>query len=119
MAGQNRFAVAALVTGLISGCATSPWHENLMSNNQLMASDCQQLAQEERRVADNIQHLNEASSGGSLGAVLLAVMEGLAGTGGGAAGNSASLANEHGKQAAQLENRKNLIAALRSKKGCG
>lgn len=118
MAGKSRIAMTALVVGVMTGCATSPWHENLMSNNQLIAADCQQLAMEERRVADNIQHLNEASGGGTAGAILLALMEGLAGTGGAAAGNSASLANEHSKQAAQLENRKNMIAALRSKKGC-
>lgn len=118
MARNSRFAIAALMTGLMAACATSPWHENLMNNNQLIAADCQQLAMEQRRVADNIQHLDEASSGGTAGAVLLAVLEGLAGTGGAAAGNSASLANEHSQQAAQLENRKNMIVTLRGKKGC-
>jgi len=118
MADKAKLAITLMMLGAMVGCATSPWHENLMNNNQLIAADCQQLTMEERRVSDNIQHLNEASSVGTVGAVLLAVLEGLGGTSGAAAGNSANLANQHSQQAAQLENRKSIIATLRSKKGC-
>ena len=118
MADKSKFAIALMMVGAMVGCATSPWHENLMSNNQLIAADCQQLIMEERRVTDNIQHLNEASSGGTVGAVLLAVLEGLGGTSGTASANSANLANQHSQQAAQLESRKRMIVTLRSKKGC-
>lgn len=118
MAKKSRFAIAVVMIGVMAGCATSPWHGNLMSNNQLIAADCQQLTMEERRVSENIQHLNEASSGGTVGAVILAVLEGLGGTSGTASANSANLADQHSQQAAQLENRKSMIATLRSKKGC-
>ncbi len=115
-----------LTLNSLLGCATSPWHENLMSNNQLVAANCEQLAVEQSKVADNAQHTAEAASGGGVGAILLAVLEAVAASGSGqtynannsAGMNQANLADEHSKQAAELEQRRNLIDTLRRKKGC-
>jgi len=123
---KSRSAVSLVAVLLTSGCATSPWHENLMSNDQLVAANCQQLAVEQQRVADNAKHTSEASSIGTGGAIFLAVLEGMTAqktrtpvdTNNSAAMNSAGLADEHTKQAAQLEGRKNMIVMLRGKKGC-
>lgn len=113
-----------LPLGATLGCAT--WHENLMSNEQLVAANCQQLATEQRRVADNAKHSSEASSGGMIGAVFLAVLEGVAAAGtntpvnanSSASMNSANLSAEHKKQVAVLQDRANMIDLIRSKKGC-
>lgn len=119
-------AMGLVALNSLTGCATSPWHETLMSNEQLIAADCQQLAVEQSRVDDNARHSAEASKGGAAGAVFLAVLEGMAAsankttinTSNSAAMNSASLADENSKQAAQLDGRKNMISMLRGKKGC-
>lgn len=128
MTNNIKLNIALSMLGLnaLSGCATTTWHENLLSNNQLIAANCQQLAAEQQRVADNAQHATEAASGGTTGALFLALLEGVAAGKSGvpvnannsAAVQSAALADEHNKQSAQLADRKNMIVMLRSKKGC-
>lgn len=121
-----RIALGLLAVNSLAGCSTSPWHGNLMSNDQLVSANCQQLVVEEQRVADNAKHLAEVSSSGGIGTVILAVLEGMASVGTGTpidANNSATMSfagmnDEQSKQAAQLESRKNMVAMLRSKKGC-
>lgn len=121
-----RITLSLLGLTALSGCATTTWHESLLTNDQLVAANCQQLAVEQQRVADNAQHASEAASGGATGAVFLAILEGVAASKSGvpvnannsAAVDSAALADEHNKQSAQLEARKNMITTLRSKKGC-
>lgn len=108
------------------GCVTAPWHEQLMSNDQLIGASCSQLAAEQQRVADNARHSAESSKGGMIGAMFLVVLEGMAAAStntpinanNSAAMNSAGLADEHTKQASELEGRKNMIDMIRSKKGC-
>lgn len=124
--GKLCIVLGLFAVNSLAGCSTSPWHGNLMNNEQLVAANCQQLAAEEQRVADNAKHTAEVSSSGGIGTVILAVLEGMASVGTGTpidANNSAtmsfaSLNDEHSKQAAQFEGRKNMIAMLRSKKGC-
>ena len=115
-----------LLAGLLSACSSTPWHENLMTNEQLIAADCKQLAVEEQKAANNAQAAREGSTVGAVGAVFLAVLEGMAAaaskttvnTNNSAAMNSASMSDEHTKQAAEFDNRKNMISRIRSKKGC-
>ena len=120
-----------MITGIVvlsglAGCATSPWHEDLMSNNELVAANCQQLAVEQRKVEDNAMHASEAGTNGGIAAVFLTVLESAAAIASGttldtnnSAGiNQASLADEHNKQSRELDERKNLISMLRHKKGC-
>lgn len=121
-----RIALGLLAVNSLAGCSTSPWHGNLMSNDQLVSANCQQLAVEEQRVADNAKHTAEVSSSGGIGTVILAVLEGMASVATGTpidTNNSATMSfagmnDEHSKQAAQFESRKNMITMLRSKKGC-
>jgi len=97
-----------------------------MSNEQLIAASCQELAIEERRVAENMAHTAEASGGAGVGSVFLLVLEGVAASktgtqvnpnnSGGV--NMASRADELSAQARQLESRKNMIATVRNKKRC-
>lgn len=115
-----------LFAGLLSGCSSTPWHEDLMSNEQLIAADCKQLAVEEQKAANNAQSAREGSTIGTVGAVFLAVLEGVAAsasktpmnTNNSASMNSATMADEHTKQAAEFDNRKNMISTIRRKKGC-
>ncbi|HEX9391559.1 MAG TPA: hypothetical protein VF928_09630 [Usitatibacteraceae bacterium] len=128
MITSNKYAVSVvlLLAGLLSGCSSTPWHENLMSNEQLIAADCKQLAVEEQKAANNAQSAREGSTIGTVGAVFLAVLEGVAAsasktpmnTNNSAAMNSATMADEHTKQAAEFENRRNMISMIRGKKGC-
>jgi outer membrane murein-binding lipoprotein Lpp len=121
-----RIALSLLGLTALPGCATTTWHENLLTNDQLVAANCQQLAIEQQRVADNAQHASEASSGGAVASILLGVLEGVAASKSGvppdannsATVNSAALADEHSAQSRQLEARKNMIIMLRSKKRC-
>lgn len=128
MTNNIKLNIALSLLGLtaLSGCTTTAWHESLLTNDQLVAANCQQLAAEQQRVADNAQHATEAASGGATGALFLAMLEGVAAGKSGvpvnannsAAVDSAALADEHKKQSGQLEARKNMIAMLRSKKKC-
>jgi hypothetical protein len=110
----------------LCACATSPWHANLMNNQQVIAADCAQLANERQRVQDNAAHLSEASKGGNIGAAFLVVLEGVAAvatksapdTSKSAAVNQAALADEHAQQASEMRNRLDLIDAVRAKKNC-
>ena len=67
-----------LLVGLMSACSSTPWHENLMTNEQLIAADCSQLAVEERKAANNAQAAREGANVGAVGAVFMAVLEGMA-----------------------------------------
>ena len=115
-----------LLVGLMSACSSTPWHENLMTNEQLIAADCSQLAVEERKAANNAQAAREGANVGAVGAVFMAVLEGMAAaasktavnTNKSAAMNSAGMSDEHTKQAAAFDNRKSMISMIRSKKGC-
>lgn len=119
-------ALCLLLLNALLGCSSTPWHENLMTNEQLIAADCKQLAVEEQKAANNAQSAREGSTIGTVGAVFLAVLEGVAAsasktpmnTSNSAAMNSAGLADEHTKQAAEFENRRSMISTIRSRKGC-
>ena len=128
MAETIKFQLAVPFVAVLTfaGCTTSPWHEDLMSNDQLVRATCPQLAVEQQRVAENAKHAGEASSIGMFGTALLGALEVMTSTAtktpidtnNSATIDSAGLADEHSKQASQLEGRRNMIAMLRSKKGC-
>jgi hypothetical protein len=121
-----RITLALLALGVLPGCISAPWHENLMSNDQLVAANCQELAAEQKRVSDNAQHTAETSKFSAGSAMLLLLLEGKAARANGtpldtensAAMNSANASDEHTKQSGEFENRKNMIELIRSKKGC-
>lgn len=124
MINNMKYLIALSLLTAISllGCTT--WHQNLMSNDQLVAANCEQLANESKMVADNAQHLTETSRGGAVGTVFLAVLEGMAASASDkpldtkASQESAKQNEEHAKQASELESRKGMVEMLRSKKGC-
>src|SRR5262245_672143 len=107
--------VAAVL--MLSACSSSPWHDDLMTNQQLMAADCRQLAVEEQKVADNAKHASENSTGGALAGALLSVLSAYHKTED-AGKNTTDLATQHEQQGKELENRRQIISTLRARKGC-
>ncbi len=108
--------VVALATCTWSYAA--PWHENLMSNSELMQASCQQLAIEQGKAMDNAQHATDAANMGSVGAGVLSFLEVMAGTSGANAGNTANLAAKNKQIAEEAQRRASAIGMLRSKKNC-
>jgi hypothetical protein len=114
----------AAIALCFTGCAT--YHTDLMTNDQLIQASCQDLALEETKVAENAEHTKQAATGGTFGAAFLAGLEAFAATPEGGSqnvGNSGStaqadLAEQHRQQAEDLKQRADLIAKLRSRKGC-
>jgi hypothetical protein len=100
----------------LAGCAT--WHEDLMTNQQLVQADCKALAQEDAKLAENVKHASQASSGGGFAAVMVAVLEGMAGTGGESAGQQARLAEDAAAKARSAEERRQRVRMVQAKKGC-
>lgn len=118
-----RVVVIATSISLV-GCATSPYHETLMTNQQLLTASCSELAVEHRKVEENAIHTAQAASSGKGGAVFLALLEATASHKSGVPMNNSgsteieNLSVEHQKQAAEFESRKQLIALLQRKKSC-
>lgn len=118
------FVAVALPLCFLSGCATH--HQNLLTNDQLVAASCSELSIEESKVAENIAAAKEGASVGAVGSVFLAFLE-VAAAGAtktqfnpqnSGTVNVASLSDENTKKAAELESRKNMISLIRNKKGC-
>ena len=105
-------AFAALI-----GCSFSTYHQNLMTNQQLVAADCGQLAAEEVRVAENARHVSESATNGAITGALLSVLSAYHKTED-AGKNTSDLATQHEQQAKELEGRRQLISTLRMRKGC-
>ncbi len=111
---------------MVSGCSSAPWHEDLMSNNQLVGASCAELYDEQQKVADNAENASDASTGGGIGAVFLGVLEAMAASASNTpydannsgAMQSANLSSEHSKLASDLSQRKEIIDKLMKKKGC-
>lgn len=110
----------------LAGCASSPWHDNLMSNQQVVAADCQQLKDELNKINDNANHLSETGTNTGIGAIFLTVLEAVAASGSGstldsnksAGVNTAGAADEYNRQANELKQRKYMVEQVSSKKGC-
>lgn len=101
---------------LMSGCAT--YYEDLMSNQQLMAASCEELAEEQRKISSNIDAHREGANIGLFGALSMVALEGAAGT-----GNSGSMALAEGgdndaRTARELQEKNSLVGQLRAKRGC-
>jgi hypothetical protein len=118
--------LGALVGALaLTACATSRWHEDLMTSDQLMAASCATLTAEEGKLQDNIAHLNEAAGTSQIGAVLAALGEGLAGARGGnqasgaTAQRQADLAANNTIRARDLSERLTLVQRLKGRRNCG
>jgi hypothetical protein len=120
------FAAVAISYMACSGCATAPWHEpsTLMSNQQLIAASCADLAAEDQRLADNAEHLHQTSRFSTGGAAFLAVLTGLAS---GATGqmqsttsveNMTDTADLTAEQARKNEERRQAVSMVRAKRGC-
>lgn len=124
----NKLCVAFAASLLMSlaGCATSPWHDNLMSNQQVVSASCEQLSAELNKIDDNSNHLSETGTNTGIGAVLLTALEAFAASGSGStldpnqsAGiKTAGAADEYNKQSRELQERKYLVEQVRRKKGC-
>ena len=118
-----RLGLAAGAASL-TACASTPWHEDLMTNQQLVRADCRSLAVENKKLADNAKHASEASSFSKGGAVFLAVLEGVAAglsgttTQAEAATNQQNLAATAAQQAQDLEARRQLVNSLQTRKSC-
>lgn len=115
-----------LLTGCLSvaGCASSPWHEDLMTPQQIAAADCPSLAMEQKRTEENATHLKEAASGSTGGVVLLSLLDavaqsqGASNTGGAAARQAAEEGETNAAQARILEQKIMLIEKLRARRSC-
>lgn len=107
-----------------AGCATSPWHENLMTPHEMALADCPSLAAEQKRVEENAKHLNETASSGKSGVVFLALLDayaqskGAANTGGAGATQAAEQSETNAAQARILQQKVALIERFRARRGC-
>lgn len=110
---------------LLSGCTSIPFHTDLMSDQQLIAANCNQLAEEEKKVEQNSQHMAEKSSFGGISSVLFAAFEGYAQsdtkgryTPSNASNNFSDSSSADAANAAALAKRQSLISTLRIRKRC-
>ena len=113
---MNKRSVAAAALAL-SACSFSTYHEKLMTNQELIGADCQQLAAEELRVADNARHASETATNGAITGAFLSVLSAYHQTDD-VGKNSTNLATQHEQQAKELEGRRQMISTLRMRKGC-
>jgi hypothetical protein len=95
-----------------------------MTPQQLAAADCKTLTSEEKRVQENIAHLNEASGINTGGSALLAVLDAVASskgamnTGGAGSSQMSQESTNNKAEARRLEQRANIISQLRARRGC-
>jgi hypothetical protein len=105
-----------------TGCAT--WHDDLMTNEQLIQANCSQLAIEDAKLADNAEHLSQASTGSGVGGAFLAVLEGVAGAQSGtevtgeSASQQARMAEEMAEKSRLTEERRTQLRIIQAKRGC-
>lgn len=108
-------ATITILAMTITGCVTATWHDDLMSNAQLMQADCQALRNEEQKLADNAKHTEEAASFGKGAAFFVALLEGAAAAKSGTtttapgATQQAALAENAAQLSRQAEERRQMV----------
>lgn len=99
-----------------SGCAT--YYEDLMSNQQLIAASCSELATEEAKIQSNVDASNQGTGLNIFGALAMAYVETESGTDGTATAAMADGAGATSELSASWAEKKELIGRVRAKKGC-
>jgi outer membrane murein-binding lipoprotein Lpp len=115
-----------LATLGLSGCSSAPWHEDMLSNDQLVRASCDQLAVEQQKIQDNQENIADGGNVSIIGGLLLATIEAMGASDSGStynannsAGANLAMSGGENKQKVQvLEEKKSLIDMIRRKKGC-